>query len=325
MGSEKQQRGGLLRADFFAAIAISSLTFLAAALSPVVGSVAIVFAPLPILYYRAKYGPLQGLAILGAALLITGALAQIFSPGVNLLILLLPGFLGFGLWELLKRRLSIERTIIYAVSLLSGFGILILLLRYLGTGETPWHFVEGYIAASLQEGIRSYTQMGISAEQIALIQENAGQITRIMAYIFPCLALLGAASTVWINVLAARMLFQIRELPFPDLGDLAQWKAPEWLVWILIAAGGSLLLPQDWMKFTGLNILIICFFVYLLGGLSIISFLFKRKGIPTGIRAMLYILIVLQQYLVLPVIIVGLFDLWIDFRKYIKPTKGVLT
>jgi len=325
MGSEKQQRGGLLRADFFAAIAISSLTFLAAALSPVLGFIAIVFAPLPILYYRAKYGSLQGLAILGAALLIAGTLTKMSGTGMNPIILLLPGFLGFGLWELLKRRLSLEKTVISAVSVLAGFGFLILLIRYLGTGETARHLIENYIAASLQEGIRSYTQLGISAEQIALIKETAGQITRIMTLIFPGLALVGAAFTVWINVLAAKMLFQIRDLPFPDLGDLAQWKAPERLVWALIAAGGSFFLPQEWIKFTGLNILIVCFFVYLLQGLSIVSFLFKRKGIPSGIRAMLYILLVLQQYLLLPVIFVGLFDLWIDFRKYIKPTKGVLT
>jgi uncharacterized protein YybS (DUF2232 family) len=325
MGSEKQQRGGFFRIDFFAAIAISSLTFLAAALSPAVGSIAIVFTPLPILYYRAKCGPIQGLAILGTALFIAGALTELSSPGTNPLILITPGFLGFGLWELLSRRLSVDRTVIYAVSFLSGFGLLVLLIRYLGTGETPWHLVAGYITASLQEGIRSYTQLGVSAEQLAMIKENTGQITRIMTFIFPGLALVGAAFTVWVNVLAARMLFQIRDLPFPDLGDLAQWKAPERLVWVLIAASGSFFVPLEWMKFTGLNVLIVCFFIYLLQGLSIISFLLKRKGVPTSIRAMLYMLIVLQQYLVLPLIFFGLFDLWIDFRKYIKPAKGALT
>ncbi|MBN1615034.1 MAG: YybS family protein [Deltaproteobacteria bacterium] len=325
MGSDKQQGSGFFRIDIFAAIAISSLIFLTVAFSRVVGSVAIVFVPLPILYYRAKCGPLEGLVIFGGALLVACVVAKRFNPVMNPLVLLVPGFLGFGLWELLKRGLSIERTVSYAVSMLAGFGILVFLFRYLGTEETPWQLVEGYIAASLQEGIQSYTRLGIPAEQVAAIKEKAGQITRSMTYIFPGLVLVGAASTVWINLLAARMLFQIRDIPFPDFGDLAQWKAPEGLVWILIAAGGSLLLPLEWMKFTGLNILIVCFFVYLLQGLSIISFFFRRKGVPTGIRAVVYIFIVLQQYLVLPVILVGLFDLWIDFRKYIKPSKGVLT
>ena len=105
----------------------------------------------------------------------------------------------------------------------------------------------------------------------------------------------------------------------PDFGDLTRWKAPEKIVWLLIAAGGTLLIPQALVKFIGLNILIICLFIYLAEGISIIGFFLKVKKVPILFRVMLYFLILVQQYLLLLIVALGLFDLWADFRKFIRP------
>jgi uncharacterized protein YybS (DUF2232 family) len=86
-----------------------------------------------------------------------------------------------------------------------------------------------------------------------------------------------------------------------------------------------LLIPVEWARILGLNLLLICLFVYLLQGLSIIGFLFKTKNVHRLFRIPCYFLIFAQQYIILLVIAVGVIDLWVDFRKFIKPIMDSTT
>jgi uncharacterized protein YybS (DUF2232 family) len=81
------------------------------------------------------------------------------------------------------------------------------------------------------------------------------------------------------------------------------------------------LIPFTAVNYPGVNLLIICLFVYLCAGLSIIGYFFKVKRISIFFKVLFYVLIVIQQYLLLFVMILGLFDLWADFRKLIKPAQ----
>ena len=110
-------------------------------------------------------------------------------------------------------------------------------------------------------------------------------------------------------------------MDYPDFGDLTCWKAPEKIVWLLIATGGMILFPFHAVKYSGVNLLILCLFIYLCAGLSIIGYYFKVKRFPIFFKIMFYTLILIQQYLLLFVVVLGLFDLWADFRKMIKPAQ----
>ena len=161
--------------------------------------------------------------------------------------------------------------------------------------------------------------MDIPAEQIDLLKENVKQITEFFANIFPALVLVSASFVVWLNILAAREIFQKTGMWSPDFGDLSRWKTPERIIWLVIGAGGMLLAPVTWVNVVGLNIIIVCLFAYLLQGLSIISYLFKTKNVHRTFRIVCYALIFAQQYILLLLAAVGAFDLWVDFRRYIKP------
>ena len=132
----------------------------------------------------------------------------------------------------------------------------------------------------VEENIKLYAQLNISEEQVRLIRENAPQITLLFTGIFPALALSGAVFTVWVNLLAGRLLFRRSGVAFPDFGDLAAWKAPERLVWILIAAGGMLFVPLEGITIVGMNLLIVCGLIYLFQGLAIAAFFFRQKRVP---------------------------------------------
>jgi uncharacterized protein YybS (DUF2232 family) len=222
--------------------------------------------------------------------------------------------------EVLRRRFSIGKTIAVASLALFLCGIGLLLRHAWGTGVEPWRLIELYVEGMIRENLQLYGQMNISPEQLNLIRENTPQITQFITGIFPALALSGAMLTIWLNVLAGRLLFGGATIVFPDFGDISTWQAPEKLVWLLILAGGMVLAPWDLATTVGMNILIVCCLIYFFQGMAIASFLFKRKRVPVFFRWLFYVLIAIQQYMAILVIAFGLFDIWIDFRKRIGKT-----
>ena len=55
--------------------------------------------------------------------------------------------------------------------------------------------------------------------------------------------------------------------------------------------------------------------IYFFQGMGIVAFFFEKKQLPRSFRIMLYALIALQQVLLLVIIGLGVFDLWLNFRK----------
>ena len=319
----EREKGLFFQSGIVRGIAVLSLTLLIVALIPFVGPVVIIMTPLPIIYFFSRLGRVRGLAVLAVAFIIAFGLISLLGQRANITVLLMIGFTGVMLSEVLKRRYSIEKTFTIASLVLFFCGVGFVLHSAFLSGAAPWRIVELYIGKIIAENLRLYEQLNISADQIALIRENAPQIMDFFTVIFPALALSGAVLTVWLNVLAARSLLWGEAGEFPDFGDLSLWKAPERLVWLLIAAGGMMLAPIDVIDSVGLNILIVCCLIYLLQGLAIVGFFFKRKRAPLLLRGLFYILIAVQQYMVILVIAFGLFDIWVDFRKRFTGIKDV--
>ncbi|MDD5711746.1 MAG: DUF2232 domain-containing protein, partial [Smithellaceae bacterium] len=186
----------------------------------------------------------------------------------------------------------------------------------------PWQLIGTYVAQSVGENINMYAQMGFPAEQVAILKDNARQIIFFLTNVFPALVLVSISSVVLINLLAARGLLAKQGISFPAFGELALWKSPDHLVWLFIAAGMATLVPLTAVRYVGINLLVICMFVYLLQGLAIIGFFFRVKQVPVYLRGLFYLLIFLQQYLMILVVALGLFDLWIDFRRFLTPAQS---
>jgi uncharacterized protein YybS (DUF2232 family) len=82
-----------------------------------------------------------------------------------------------------------------------------------------------------------------------------------------------------------------------------------------ILGGIALLLPGEVLPIVGVNVLMVMGSVHFLQGIAVVSCLFHRRRIPPFFRGAVYAMIFLQQFLLLGVVAIGLFDLWFDFRK----------
>jgi uncharacterized protein YybS (DUF2232 family) len=82
------------------------------------------------------------------------------------------------------------------------------------------------------------------------------------------------------------------------------------------------LIQHKLLQTAGYNLLVIAGQVYFLQGLAILSVFMDERKWPGMIRGPIYILILIQIYMMIIVAGFGLFDTWFDFRKRIRTPKG---
>ncbi len=284
----------------------------------ILGSIASLVIPLPLLFYYSKLGRFRGMLILAVSLVIVSLILKFldYHPAVTHLFLL--GSLGPILSEVLRKNHSIEVTVLYSVVALLFLGLFVLVFNSAIQWENPLQSIESYIAATVMENIDAYAQLGGAPDQIELLKRHSEQMTRIFFGLFPSIVSVGTLFFVWLNIMAGKILFVKNRMWYPDFGDLSQWKLRDRYVWLVIIPGLLILVPLGGVKIVALNILIIMLFLYLLQGLSVINFYFNTKKIPTFVRIIGYFLIFAQQFVLLLVIGLGLIDVWVDFRKLQK-------
>jgi hypothetical protein len=82
------------------------------------------------------------------------------------------------------------------------------------------------------------------------------------------------------------------------------------------------MVPVSSFKIIGLNSLLVILVIYFFQGIAVVSYFFEKKRFPTFLRLIFYTLLAIQQLFLLCVIGIGLFDIWINFRKLNVENNG---
>ncbi len=189
------------------------------------------------------------------------------------------------------------------------------------SGKNLFTILSQYVTHNIELSLALYQSLGMSEENLRLIQGSLGKIQYILVRIIPALTIASTLLVVWINILVSKALLKGRFRFHPDYKKLNQWQAPDFLVWVLIGCGILMLFPASATKLFGLNVLLILMTIYFFQGIGIVSFFFEKKKVPRFFKILLYSLIALQQLALIAVIGIGLFDMWFNFRK-IKKAKA---
>ena len=309
-------RNPTIAREIVVSVTATLLLFLSVVMIPVVGIVVGTFAPLPTLLAYYRWGsPLAFWVPGGAALLGYGVLAYlnaVQSLPYLLEMLLLGLLLGLGM----RRGWSVERTAGTASGLAFAVGLVVFWVSYGGGAET---------ATSLEQDLRDAVgmllqQYGAASADKQLVEESLQKMLPFLLKLLPGAALASTLMACWLNLLGAKRYCRVRQLPLPTWPDWSQWKAPEVLVWVVIASGVLLLLPFNFLKIAGLNALMVGGVIYLFQGLAIVSYYFDRWKLPQIFRAAAYGIILIQQFFTLGAMLLGLFDIWFDFRRLSRGT-----
>jgi uncharacterized protein YybS (DUF2232 family) len=189
-------------------------------------------------------------------------------------------------------------------------GVSVLMLRaMLPEGVRPW------IDQLVAESISSYQANGAPPAIVAMMQKQAENYANVMYHVIPmAFAWSGMALTV-ASMLATRGYFSRTPHPAVTLSPITRWSLPDSWVWVLIGAAVLALLPSGPMRAVGGNLLGVLALAYACQGWAVMAHQFEARDVHPGLRAAVYLTLLLWPIFVLLLVAVGVFDVWTDVRK----------
>ena len=291
---------------------VATLTlFLAYVTFPLVGMLPGLFAPFPAVYYAFKSGKTTGAAIIA----VSAAVMAILGDATFVIFFILQsGVIALALPVFLAMVKGGAKAIACTVTV-NLVAILLLAVVYGVTqGGNPHAQAIKVINTSVSQVAVLYEQIGVKGDELKALQQGMKQAGALIGRVYPALLVVSLAFIVGLNLVVLSK-FSARLPSFPATGDFKSFKNPEQLVWVLIAAGFTMLIQNYQVSTAALNVLIVTVSLYFIQGIAVIFHFFTRFTVPKLVRALFYLFLALQPYLVVAVAALGLFDIWGDFRS----------
>ncbi len=299
---------------FFLATGSTVLLFVSGAAVPAAGLVLFPLVPQPVLSFGVQHGLPAGIGVslvaLGALLIFGGGELALAYSIFAMVIALIFGSLGR------IRAIEVLVSGITAAVLAAVTGSLIYLY---GSTAAVLESLRASLVNSMSSAVQMQQRMGFPAESVALLKERTPQIADMILQLLPAVAFISVGLMVLFNVILLCRRFPEQRAVWLSSADLKEWKAPEWLVWALIGAGFALFVPGlSFGSSIAANVLLVLGACYFFQGLAIVTFFFHKNNVPRFVRGVVYLFIIFQQVFTLLVVGLGLFDLWVDFRRLRK-------
>jgi uncharacterized protein YybS (DUF2232 family) len=263
-----------------------------------------------------------GSAAAAVTVLLTAVMVLLTGSQASALMYLVQfGVPGAVLPLLLNRGMAWDKATLLVIWTMVAVSMVGLVAASAVAGQSPLAMAGDMIGKEIAQTRTAMQEMFAVADMppgqkqdVDLAMEN---MTAFLQKAYPGIAITVAGlmtlGLVFLLSLFARGRYTVPGRAFPE------WKAPEWLVWLLITAGFLVVLVDGPPGTFALNLLVILLPVYFLQGLAVIDCFFRRKAFSPIFRAIGYVLVTLVNPLPLLVAGIGVFDLWADFRKPRKP------
>lgn len=284
----------------FAAVAVSLLT------------------PLPAAFVGMRFGTETGLVTV-----VLTALMVFLTGGqsAGLMYLVQFGIPGATLPWLLNRGVAWDKAVVTVIWVMLVATLSGLMLVAVASGQSPLATARDLIGKEIAQTTVAMQEMFAEADLPASQKKEVSLAVEKMALFlqdaYPgiaiCVSGLMTVGLVLLLWLLARGRYTVPGKSFPE------WKVPEQLVWVLIAAGFLVAFGGGLLKVFALNLLVILLPIYFLQGLAVIDCFFRRKAFSPVFRVIGYLLVTLVNPLPMLVTGLGVFDMWADFRKPKEP------
>jgi uncharacterized protein YybS (DUF2232 family) len=306
---------GLLAGAIRAAL-LSAMLYLAAAIVPLVGAIASLLAPAPVLLFAVGF---PGARLRLAAVLTVAALAVMALGGwvAALGYLVTLGIAAAVMCDMIERRKPFEIIVLVTAATVMAASVIAAFVMA-GSVDALAKSVHDALAAGMARGHDFYKVLGI---ETGMAHEAEAGLIDMMVRLCPALVALCAGVGALLNLAMFWRLGGRQRLGYPLFGDLARWTAPEWLIWVLLAAGFGMFVPVPALAVVAMDTFVCVAAVYFCQGIAIMAFYFKALIIPPWVRGLIYFVTIIQPVLAGLVCAAGIFDLWVDFRRLKPPSQ----
>jgi uncharacterized protein YybS (DUF2232 family) len=268
------------------------------------------FTPLFAAYLSLRFDLKSGIVVVVVSSLLLLQLATLYTLVAYL------GLFGIGSLALplmLRRGVSWDRAVLYSGAVAALATLVMMLVAAAVTGTNVQGLIDQAIQTEVEQAMQVYRDSGFTDAQLQEIQAVTRNLAEFVANSFYGLYVAVVMAVQFLCLMALQLLgrnrYRIKGVAFD------QWRLPQTLIWLLIAAGFALLVPVDIVARAGYSLLVILLPLYFLQGMAVVNSFLKRKPYPPLVKGLIYTLLLLLNPLPLVVTSVGVFDLWVDFRR----------
>lgn len=288
----------------------SCILFAAYLTIPAIGIVSGIIAPFPVLLVRLRTGRTAAyMSIIGVCVV----LALYFGNITALLYFVQCGLIALLMPELLLKGYGAARTITITTAI-NIFVIAVAVTIMSLNGSFDIHTIAvTEIKKSVLQAETLYEQSGIKGEELEAVKKTMSIAADLVIKLYPAIITVSYIFMTGINLLLLKR-FRNKIGYTQPIGELKNFRAPEILIWLLIAAGFSILSSSPLVTTPALNILALMAIVYFLQGWGVVLTIIGRQSTPGILRIGITIVLLIQPYIAALITILGIFDLWGDFR-----------
>jgi uncharacterized protein YybS (DUF2232 family) len=161
----------------------------------------------------------------------------------------------------------------------------------------------------------------LPSEQALAFEAAFSKLRDLVPHIMPGLLLVTMINVVFITMVIGQWLLNRKDQALSSWPPFAEWRLPEQLVAVIIVAGIFVMLPGTILNDVGLNVIFLVGTLYFFQGLSVINALLTRWKAPFWI--LIVSLVFFQVYGFIFLAVLGLADVWVDFRKRRTDTNNI--
>lgn len=266
--------------------------------------------PLPAAYLGMRYGVKTGIVVVVVTCLLLLELASTYTLVAYLVLF---GIGSLLLPYLLHRLLPWDKAILYTAAGTAAISAVVMFTIVVFNNVSITGIINQIVQAEVDQALIVYQNAGLSGDQL---KDMSQAIQGMGVFVKRGFFGLYLATLIAIESLTLLILQRVKVKGEHISGpSFARWRTPPHLIWLLIAGGFLQFVPQASIVTVGWNILLVMLPLYFFQGLAVVHHFMQRKNYPRSVKSMLYLLLLVVNPLPVIVTSVGVFDLWIDFRR----------
>ncbi len=273
-----------------------------------------IVAPAPIIFLSLQWGRGPGMILI---VLILGSLLAFIGPGQAMTFLVEYVVLALIMSESIRMRLEFDKCIFFS-AVASGILTALLLFVLIGGNEegSLTEYFHQQVKEQLKGALETAEADGENPADLQAAEEFMERAAQMIASSYPAFIMVGTFIAAILNYAMVRLLwirFYGREL-FSEK-KFYEWIIPDPPIWLLISSVLVLVLAEGGIETVALNIFVVMVFLYFLQGLAITVYFLKSRNVAVFLWVILFVVMLIQPILMGLVVGIGVFDMWVDFRK----------
>ncbi len=165
--------------------------------------------------------------------------------------------------------------------------------------------------------INVYNKMGMDYFTTVKMRILIFKALKIIFLLLPAILIIFSWMSIWISFIFLKKISKKNNYFFNNIKEnLLYWKSSDYFLLFLILGIIISIFSVGIFKYIGYNIILLSSSVYLVQGLTIISFFFNKLNINIFLKILGYLIIfIFSNPLIIFVVMTGIFDMWLNFRK----------